>query len=252
MTVDTQIDSHVEPECRALGNFLRGCAAMSMSPLVITPVGMFMGFGALAHDSGFSLVWTALASMLMFAVPGQILLVTGISQDAAMLVVAVAVTFSAVRYAPMVATLLPLIRFPGVRVQHVLFPVHCIVVSLWLEALRLIPNLQRERRVAFCNGLAATFFATGMIATVAGYYLAGAMPPLFAAALLFVTPISFLVITAGSSRTIVDKLALILGLGLSAGAWLLEITFDMLWVGVIAGTVAYGVQLTQRRWAWAI
>ena len=73
MSVDTQIAAHVEPEYRALEIFLRGAAAMLTSPLVITPVGMFMGFGALAHDTGFSIVWTALASMLMFGTPGQIL-----------------------------------------------------------------------------------------------------------------------------------------------------------------------------------
>ena len=56
---------------------------MAKSPLIVTPVGMFMGFGALAHDTGFSIAWTALASMLMFATPGQILLMTGISHDAA-------------------------------------------------------------------------------------------------------------------------------------------------------------------------
>lgn len=251
MSVDTQIASHAEPEHRTLGYFLRGGAAMLISPLVITPVGMFMGFGALAHDTGFSIAWTALASMLMFATPGQILLMTGISRDAALLTIAVAVTLTAVRYAPMVATLLSLMRYPGVRTRHVFFPVHCAVVSLWLEALRLLPDLPRERRVAFCNGLAAAIFAVGIIATVAGYYLAGAMPPLFAAALLFVTPISFLVGTASSSKTLVDKLALAFGLGLAAGTWLLGTTFDLLWIGVIAGTAAYGIQRTQRRRAWA-
>jgi len=251
MSVDVQITSHAEPEHRTLANFLCGAAAMAKSPLIVTPVGMFMGFGALAHDTGFSIAWTALASMLMFATPGQILLMTGISHDAASLTIAVAVTLTAVRYAPMIATLVPLMKLPGVRAWHIVFPVHCAVVSLWLEALRLLPNLPCERRVAFCNGMAAIFFAAGMMATVAGFYLAGAMPPLFAAALLFVTPISFLVITAGSSRTLMDKLALILGLSFPAGAWLLDTTFDMLWVGVIAGTVAYGVQRTQRRWTWA-
>jgi predicted branched-subunit amino acid permease len=248
VSVDTQIAARVEPEYRALGDFLRGAAAMLTSPLVITPVGMSMGFGALAHDTGFSIVWTALTGMLMFGVPGQILLVTGINHDAALLTIAVAVTLSAVRYAPMVATLLSLMRFPGVRTRHVFFPVHCTVASLWLEVLRRLPGLPNDRRrVAFCNGLAAAIFVAATLATVAGYYLAGAMPPLFAAALLFVTPISFLVGTASSSKTLVDKLALTFGLGLAAAAWLLGATFNMLWIGVIAGSVAYGIQRMQRR-----
>lgn len=205
-----------------------------------------MGFGALAHDTGFGIVWTALASSLMFAVPGQILLMTGIIHDAALLAIALAITLTAVRYAPMIATLVPLLRSPRMRAWHIIFPAHCAVVSLWLEALRLLPGLPHERRIAFLNGMAAIFFTAGIIATIAGFYLSGAMPPLFAAALLFVTPVSFLVVTMASSRTFVEKLSFILGIALPVVAWAAELKFDMLWIGVLAGTIAYGIQLTRR------
>ena len=246
MSVEIHISSHTKPKYLAVTDFLHGCAAMAMSPLIITPAGMFMGFGALAHDTGFGIVWTALASSLMFAVPGQILLMTGIIHDAALLAIALAITLTAVRYAPMIATLVPLLRSPRMRAWHIIFPAHCAVVSLWLEALRLLPGLPHERRIAFLNGMAAIFFTAGIIATIAGFYLSGAMPPLFAAALLFVTPVSFLVVTMASSRTFVEKLSFILGIALPVVAWAAELKFDMLWIGVLAGTIAYGIQLTRR------
>lgn len=52
---------------------------------------------------------------------------------------------------------------------------------------------------------------------------------------------SFLVSTARNARAMVDKLALALGLALGPLLELAHVQLDLMWTGVIGGTLAYGV-----------
>jgi hypothetical protein len=83
--------------------------------------------------------------------------------------------------------------------------------------------------------------ASAMIATVAGYYLAARLPVLLTAALLFLTPMSFLVSIARNSSLLVDRLALLLGLIIGPVLAFAAIELDVLWAGIAGGTIAYVV-----------
>ena len=89
-----------------------------------------------------------------------------------------------------------------------MLPAHFTAVSMWVEALRLLPKQPREDRIAFCNGLGTGYCITATTATVTGFYLAARLPPLMSAALLFLTPLAFLMSTLRNSRMLVDRLAL--------------------------------------------
>ena len=112
---------------------------------------------------------------------------------------------------------------------------------MWVESLRLLPGLPRERRIAFCNGLSVGYMGTAVTFGFVGYYLAAGLPPLFAGALLFLTPMSFLISTARN-----------------AGSWSTgwrwrsascsarcstywHVGLDLMWTGVVGGSLAYGV-----------
>jgi hypothetical protein len=68
----------------------------------------------------------------------------------------------------------------------------------------------------------------------------------FGAAAMFITPISFLTSAVRGARLLMEKAALILGLTLGPLLALNKIEFDLLWTGVIGGTVAYGIHRVQR------
>ena len=96
-----------------------------------------------------------------------------------------------------------------------------------------------ERRIPFCNGLACGYMLSAIIATIAGYLLAARLPPLFAAALLFLTPMSFLVSIARNSAFLVDRLALAFGLVLGPIFAYRQVELDVMWAGIAGGTIAY-------------
>lgn len=208
------------------------------SVFTYTLFGNYIGFGALAHDLGFSAPWAMLSTVLVWAAPAQVILISALATGA-VLEAAIAVSVSGIRLLPMVVALLPQIKTPGTRTRHLILPAHFTAVSMWVEALRLLPARPRAHRVAFCNGLGVGFSIAAVTATACGFYLAGRLPPLFAAALLFLTPISFLVSIAGNSRLLVDRLALLFGLLILPVLTYHQVDLDLLWTGLIGGTLAY-------------
>jgi hypothetical protein len=106
---------------------------------------------------------------------------------------------------------------------------------------RLLPQVPRERRVAFTHGLGTGVVSVCLIANAIGYTLAANLPQLFAAAVLLLTPLAFLLSTARNCRQLADILALVLGLALFPLAATLHTGVDILISGMSAGTIAYGV-----------
>jgi len=221
--------------------FLDGMLASFRSVFALVLIGTYVGIGALAHDYGFSLIWVMISTVLIWAGPAQVIMISALGTGAALLEVALAVCLSGVRFLPMVVSLLPLIRRPSTRLRDELAPAHFTSASTWVESFRLLPPLPRERRMPFCNGLAIGFMLSGHIGTVIGFYLAASLPSILTAALLFLTPMSFLVSTARESVTLANRLALILGLMVSPLLAYFQIGLDLMWTGLIAGTAAYAV-----------
>src|SRR4051794_39436710 len=118
--------------------FLDGIIAAVRSVFFYVLVGNYVGLGALAHEVGFSFWWMALSTMLIWAAPAQVILVSTL-HTAALFEVALAVTLSSVRFLPMVAAILPVMRRPGVRQRDLILPMHLTAISVWVEGTRLLP-----------------------------------------------------------------------------------------------------------------
>lgn len=220
--------------------FLHGMRSAVTSVFAYVLFGTYVGIGALSHDLNFTLAWTALSTVLVWAGPAQVIVVSTLGSGSTLIQAAIAVGLSAIRLLPMVVALLPLIRTPNTRFRHLLLPAHFTAVSMWVESLRLVPTMPREHRISFCNGLGAGLMGSALVATFIGYFLAARLPPLFGAAVLFLTPISFLVSTARNSRTLVDRLALLFGLIFAPLFTYAQFELDLLFAGLAAGTLAYG------------
>jgi predicted branched-subunit amino acid permease len=219
--------------------FLQGFAAAGRSVFAYVLFGTFVGIGALGHDFGFSLLWMVLSTALIWAAPAQVIMLSALGTGASALEAAIAVTLSGVRLLPMVVALLPVLRTEATRTRDLVLPAHFTAISMWVEALRLLPAVPREQRISFCNGLSCGLALSAVAATAAGFYLAGSLPPLYAGALLFLTPLSFTLSLVRNSSLLVDRLALVFGLVLAPILATLNVDLDLLWSGVIGGTAAY-------------
>jgi predicted branched-subunit amino acid permease len=201
--------------------------------------GTYGGIGALAHDFGFTVWWAIASTVLVWAGPAQVILISTLGAGASLFEAGIAVGLSSVRLLPMVVALLPMIKRPSTPAWKLMLPAHFTAVSMWVEALRLLPTRPREERIAFCNGLGTGYLITATTATVTGFYLAARLPPLMSAGLLFLTPLAFFMSTLRNSRMLLDRLAFVLGLvaGPLFAYW--QIGLDLMWSGIAAGTAAY-------------
>ena len=199
------------------------------------------GIGALAPDAHFSLGWALASTALVWAGPAQIILISTLGSGATVVQAAIAVTVSAIRLFPMVVSVLPMLRTPQTKRRQLVLATHFIAVTMWVECFRLLPQVPRERRVAFIHGLGFGLVSVCLFATALGYGLAASLPQLFGAAILLLTPLAFLLSTARNCRQLADVLALVLGLALFPLVSMLHTGVDILISGVPAGTIAYGV-----------
>jgi predicted branched-subunit amino acid permease len=227
-------------------SFFAGFRAAWRSVLAYVLIGTYIGIAALAHDFGLSLPWMLISTVLVWAGPGQVILVTGVGGGANPIETALAIGVSSARLLPMVISLLPLIKRDDTRRRDLVLPAHLTAISMWIEAFRLLPPLPRESRLAYINGLGMSFMLAAQVGGVIGFYLATSLPPLLAAGLLFLTPMSFLISTTRNCRVLADWLAL--GFGVVLGPLLAywEVGLDLVWTGLIGGSVAYGIHRLNR------
>jgi predicted branched-subunit amino acid permease len=224
-----------------------GMRSVTSTVLTLVLFATYLGIGALAHDTHFSLGWALASTALVWAGPAQIILISTLGSGATAVQAAIAVTVSAIRLFPMVVSVLPMLRTPQTKRRRLVLAAHFIAVTLWVECFRLLPQVPRARRVAFVHGLGVGLLSVCLVATAIGYGLAANLPKLFAAAILLLTPLAFLLSTARNCRQLADVLALVLGLALFPLASLLHTGVDILISGVSAGTIAYGVHWRRAR-----
>jgi len=224
--------------------FALGARSIFTTILTLVLFVTYIGIGALAHDTGFSLGWAMASTAFVWAGPAQIILLSTLGSGATVVQAAIAVTVSAIRLFPMVVSILPMLRTARTTRRQLLLPAHFIAVTLWVECFRLLPQVPRERRIAFTNGLGIGLVSMSVTATLIGYQLAASLPKTLGAAILMLTPLSFLLSTARNCRQLADVVALVLGLLLFPLVSLLQTGVDILISGVAAGTIAYGV----HRW----
>src|SRR4029453_17187221 len=176
--------------------FAWGMSSVASTVLTLVLFATYLGIGALAHDSHFSLGWVLGSTLLVWAGPAQIILISTLGSGATAVQAAIAVTVSAIRLFPMVVSVLPLLKTPDTRRRHLVLATHFIAVTLWVECYRLLPKRPRGRPTSFTHGVAWGPLPVCMIAPPLGYGLAANLPPLFAAAILLLTPLAFLLSTA--------------------------------------------------------
>jgi predicted branched-subunit amino acid permease len=206
------------------------------------------GFGALARDGGLSVANALLMMAALFALPAQVVLLDTLARGGSLLGGALAVALTGIRLVPMTVTLAPLLGTRrSTRLAQVI-AVHAVAVTAWIEGFRRLPHVAEELRTAHFLGIGAGLIAAALGGTLAGFVAAGTVPALLAAALLFLTPIYFMLSLMATAGIAMDRLAIACGTVLGPVFYHLTPGFDLLATGVAGGTIAYALG---QRWEGA-
>ncbi|WP_306028378.1 AzlC family ABC transporter permease [Stappia sp. MMSF_3263] len=228
---------------------LRGVrAAVSIPALILTAA--FVGYAGLARESGLTLGETLAMAGLVWALPSIVVLTGAISAGMGLLPAAVAVALASVRLMPMTMALMPIIRVEGkTRKWQLLIASHFVAVTAWVFAMRNLEDYPREARLPFFLGFGGSLTGFVFCMTGVAYLLVERMPVLLAGALFMLTPVYFVCSLWGAARAAADKVAMIAGLALGPLFHLLLPGLDLLWTGLVGGTLAYGATRAWRRFS---
>jgi predicted branched-subunit amino acid permease len=229
-----------------LGWFVRGLAGVASVPAFVL-MAAFVGFAGLARESGLSIGEAMFITGTVWALPNQVVLIGAITGGASMAGAALAVTLAAVRLMPMVVSLVPILRDRNTPVWQLLILSHFVAVTAWVIAMTRLPGLPRNARVAYFAGFASGLSAANILITAVAFSVIGAVPAMVAGALYFLTPVYFLVSIWGAARQVSDRAAMVCGLALGPVMTLLAPGLDLLWTGLVGGTLAYLIGRLKRR-----
>ncbi|MDX2289731.1 MAG: AzlC family ABC transporter permease [Hyphomicrobiaceae bacterium] len=204
------------------------------------------GFGALALDAGMSLGNAVFMMGIFFALPAQVVMMDQIARGGSVLGGALAVMLTGVRLLPMVVALMPLIRDERRIPWRQVLAVHAVAVTAWIEGMRRLPPLPEEQRLRHFLGIGTGLVLAALIGTAAGYVLAGTVPKIVSAVLLFLTPIYFFLSLLATSREAGDRVAVMAGALIGPVFYVLTPGLDLLLTGLIAGTLGH---VAGRRWS---
>lgn len=207
----------------------------------------FFGFGAFARAAGLDVFQATIITVIVFALPGQVVLVDQIATGASLAAATVAVTLTAVRLLPMTVAILPVLRQPGQSAWKQIPLSHFVAVTVWIESMRRLPEIERHLRIPYYLGIVASLWPICIVATVLGYEIAGGVPVAIAAALLLLTPFYFLLSMMTAARERIDWIAIVAGFCLGPVFYRYMPGLDLLWTGLVGGTAAFVVTRGWRR-----
>ncbi|MBK8062689.1 MAG: AzlC family ABC transporter permease [Betaproteobacteria bacterium] len=222
-----------------------GVLAAAGVPALVLITG-YLGFGALAAGNGLSLPGTVLSTLLLWALPGQLILVEMHTLGAPFALVLLTVMFSAVRFLPMTVVLMPLLREARERPLHYYAAAQFLSMSGWAWTMTRFPDMAPERRLPYFLGFAGTLMLAATLATAAGFVGGDLLPKLAKLAMVFMSPMYFLLLMTGEARQLMARLSLLCGAVAGPLLHLVAPHASVLAGGLIGGTVAYGVHRAWR------
>ncbi len=222
--------------------FWQGIRDALGAPVLVLFAGM-VGFGAMGHTHGFDAWMTGLTSLLMFALPGQVVMLEMFISGSSLLAIGFAVTLTSTRFVTMVVTLFPQLHRRD-RNPLLYLWVHMLAMTAWAVSMREFPRMSPQHRLNYFIGLALPCWLISPMGTVLGYFVAGWVPAAVTLGLVFINPLFFL-LTFTDVKPWANRIAIGLGCILGPVFYVFDADSSLLLTGLVAGSLAYVVD---RRW----
>jgi len=220
---------------------LRGGAREAAGVPMMVMGASFIGFGSMIRDLDWT-VWNALASTLStWALPGQIAMAEMAYSGAPLLAVVLAVTFINARLLPLVMSLLPHIRRPGVATWRYYGVAMLIAATSWVGTMRRLPDLDQDQRLHYLTGYGLTLYLSSPIATVIGFYVADQVPGSLTLALVFLNPLYFMLLFLFDLHKPAKVLALLFGAVLGPVLFQITPNWSLVITGLAGGSAAWAL-----------
>mgnify|MGYP005996743263 FL=1 len=199
----------------------------------------FIAIGALLKNIGFNIQESIFSTMLIYALPGSLVMAESILVGASLLSIFIAVWFVNARLYPMAVSLFPLMMDESQPKWKYYLSCHFIAVSAWLIMKSNYETIEKKDRVDFWIGIGSATWSVAVFATIIGFYLSEYLNKDMLMGLAILNPIYFLCMMVGAMKTIQVTLSVTLGAILGPTFYFFSPEWSILLGGLVAGSVAY-------------
>ena len=206
-------------------------------PMVVLTGGM-IGFGALAQESGFNVLEAVLATILIWALPGQIVLADMHAAGANTWAIVIAVSIANLRFLPMTIAVMPHLRGGLKHQAWQLALAQMLSANSFLYILQAVPRFSPIDRVRYFTAFVLSCVVIAVVATVGGHIAASQMAPAVAMGFLFVNIIFIACLLANSLAAPIIA-SIIIGAIAGPVCHLISPSNGILIAGIIAGTAGH-------------
>jgi predicted branched-subunit amino acid permease len=207
-----------------------------------------MGFGSLARSAGYSAEMSALATVLIWGLPGQLAMVELTSTGQGLVAIIFACSLANARFFPMVVSFIPSLTREQTSFPRLILYAQLLSINSWAVCLRNFPEMEAEDRKLYFVAFASTILSAAVIGTLLGYYASTFLPDPLVLGLIFISPLFFALVLSAVPRA-TEKASLILGCLVVPIAHYFLPSVDLLITGVVAGSLGFflGNTTTIRR-----
>ena len=199
----------------------------------------FIAIGALLKNIGFNIQESIFSTMLIYALPGSLVMAESILVGASLLSIFVAVWFVNARLYPMAVSLFPLMMDDSQPKWKYYLSCHFIAVSAWLIMKSNYKEIEKKDRVDFWIGIGTATWSVSILATIFGFYLADYLNKDMLMGLAILNPIYFTCMMVGAMKTLQIILSVSLGAILGPIFYFFSPEWSILLGGFFAGSIAY-------------
>ena len=197
-----------------------------------------MGFGSLARGAGFGADMAAVASLLIWGLPGQLAMVELTATGQGYIAIVFACSLANARFLPMVVSFVPAMSRGRSNIAGMLLDAQLLSINSWAVCLREFPHVEPEFRHRYYVTFASSILAAAVAGTLLGYHGAVLLPGALVLGLIFVSPLFFaLVLAAVPGRA--ERISMMLGCATIPIAHYLLPSVDLLITGVVGGSLGF-------------
>ena len=199
----------------------------------------FIAIGALLKNIGFNIQESIFSTMIIYALPGSLVMAESILIGASLFTIFIAVWFVNARLYPMAVSLFPLMMDESQPKWKYYLSCHFIAVSAWLIMKSNYETIDKKDRVDYWIGIGTATWSVSIIATILGFYSADYLNKDILMGLAILNPIYFICMMVGAMKTMQVILSVILGALLGPVFYFFSPEWSILLGGLVAGSIAF-------------
>ena len=202
-----------------------------------------MGFGSLARSAGFGPEMAAVASLLIWGLPGQLAMVELARTGQGMVAIVFACSLANARFLPMVVSFMPTLVRERASMPRMLLDAQLLSINSWAMCMREFPQVEAACRHRYYVTFASSILLAAVVGTLLGYHSAVLVPATVVLGMIFVSPLFFaLVLSAVPGRA--ERISMLLGCATIPVAHHFWPALDLLITGLIGGSLGFAIGRT--------